>query len=198
MVVHDGEFTDPCGEASRKASASSFPSTACGVQITRLTETPAARSWKASTINELRSHPRVAVKPPSSLILSIWTCTTTILVAHCAPNASKLCLSFSSPYNEHWAEPAPFDGGAGPNRNRLVLVNDDAEAVTNAEDDGWRPGQQLRGVASDGRTLVVAEDISHRVHVMDAETMCVRHTSPVKYPGPIVLDDEQRSWVIPS
>ncbi len=100
------------------------------------------------------------------------------------------------PYNERWAEPAPFEGGAGPNGNRLVLVDDVASAVPHAEDDGRRPGQQLRGIASNGRTLVVAEDLSHRVHVIDAETLRPRHTFPVKYPGPIALDADERLWII--
>jgi hypothetical protein len=49
--------------------------------------------------------------------------------------------------HQRWAEPAPFEGG-GPNRNRLVLVDDVAAAVPHAEDDGGQPGQQLRGMAS--------------------------------------------------
>ncbi|MFO8012160.1 MAG: hypothetical protein R6X20_02525 [Phycisphaerae bacterium] len=100
------------------------------------------------------------------------------------------------PYNERWAEPAPFEGGTGPNGNRLVLIDDVAAAVPHAEGDGRRPGQQLRGIASNGRTLVVAEDISHRVHVIDAETMRPRHTFSVKYPGPVALDADERLWVI--
>ncbi len=100
------------------------------------------------------------------------------------------------PYNERWAEPAPFEGGEGPNGNRLVLVDDVGPAVLHADDDGWRPGQQLRGIASDGRTLVVAEDISHRVHVIDVQTMRLRHSFPVKYPGPVAMDAAECLWII--
>lgn len=43
---------------------------------------------------------------------------------------------------------------------------------------------------------MVAEDITHRVHVIDTETMRPRHTFPVKYPGPVAFDRAGRLWII--
>ncbi len=100
------------------------------------------------------------------------------------------------PYKERWAAPAPFEGGSGPNGNRLVLVQDVAACVAHGKDDGRRPAQQLRGIASNAETLVVAEDVLHRIHVIDAETMRPRHTFPLKYPGPVALDAKKRLWAI--
>ncbi len=63
------------------------------VQIPPRTKTPAERSGKFSSSNELRSRPRVDFEPLSSRILPLWKSVTTIMIPcpHANSQANSAC-----------------------------------------------------------------------------------------------------------
>lgn len=81
----------------------------------------------------------------------------------------------------HWAE---------HKRRREIEENPDAA------DKYRRPPPQIRGIASDGKELFVSEDITHRIHVLDVDTLDVKRSSEFRYPGPLALDDADHLWVV--
>ncbi|MFP4029209.1 MAG: hypothetical protein ACLFWL_15585 [Candidatus Brocadiia bacterium] len=100
-----------------------------------------------------------------------------------------------APYEQDFPRPAPFDGGKGGDGNVLPVYRED-DVVEHEEDDGWRAPQQLRGIASDGETLVIAEDGTHKVHVFDVESMERVRQFDLRYPGPVALDGQGNIWAI--
>ncbi|MFW6161279.1 MAG: SMP-30/gluconolactonase/LRE family protein [Planctomycetota bacterium] len=111
-------------------------------------------------------------------------------------------------YSIRWTEPAPFEDGEGRGHNEVYLAEtpvyhwaahkrkQEIEQNPDAADKYRRPPPQIRGIASDGKELFVAEDMSHRVHVLDAATMRVKSTFGFRYPGPLVLDDSGHPWIV--
>ncbi|HUW33813.1 MAG TPA: hypothetical protein VM223_19560 [Planctomycetota bacterium] len=111
-------------------------------------------------------------------------------------------------YTEQWSAPAPFPGGNGRDGNVLLLAEGvryewaahkrkaEIEADPTAADKYRRPPPQMRGIASDGSEVFVAEDLTHKLHVLDAETMTVKRTIDFRYPGPVALDNDGNLWVV--
>lgn len=98
-------------------------------------------------------------------------------------------------YKEGFLRPAPFEGGRG-DKGHLLAVASREERVRHDEDDGWRAPQQFRGIASNDQMLVVSEDVTHKVHVYDVDSMQRTHQFDLKYPGPLDLDAEGNIWII--
>ncbi|MFW6107057.1 MAG: SMP-30/gluconolactonase/LRE family protein [bacterium] len=111
-------------------------------------------------------------------------------------------------YSVRWTRPAAFEGGEGRGGNEVYLAEapvyhwaahkreQEIEQNPEAADKYRRPPPQIRGIASDGEELFVAEDMSHRIHVLDAATMEVERRFGFRYPGPLVLDDSGQLWVV--
>ncbi|MFP4029520.1 MAG: hypothetical protein ACLFWL_17180 [Candidatus Brocadiia bacterium] len=81
----------------------------------------------------------------------------------------------------------------------LREVKEEAEEKDPYEDDRrHRPPQQPRGIASDGETLFVSEDMGrpHQIHVIEVDSMRVKHSFEVAFPGPIALDHNGYLWVV--
>lgn len=75
---------------------------------------------------------------------------------------------------------------------REVEIRNDPAAA----DKYRRPPQQIRGLASSGRELFVAEDVTHRIHVLDTRSLQVKRSFPFRYPGDIALDGKGHLWIV--
>lgn len=75
---------------------------------------------------------------------------------------------------------------------RAVEIRDNPAAA----DKYRRPPQQIRGLASNGAQLFVAEDVTHHIHVLDTQTLKIKRSFPFKYPGDIALDGEGHLWIV--
>ena len=110
-------------------------------------------------------------------------------------------------YLMRWCRPAPFTGGGGPDGNERYLVESvpylsgakriaEIAAHPEAAEKYRHARPQITGMASDGALLVVAEDITHHIHMIDCDTMqCVRDI-PFRYPGPVALVPGGGLWVV--
>lgn len=110
-------------------------------------------------------------------------------------------------YRLRWCTPAPFEGGMGPHKNELYLAESvpyyqgrrrqeeilqDPEAAEKYR----HPRQQIVSMAVDGSQLFIAEDITHRIHILDCETMEEVGTIKVEYPGALAVVPGGNVWVV--
>jgi len=112
------------------------------------------------------------------------------------------------PYTVTWAKPAPFADGQGKDKNVAYLVawvhyewsdwkrKEEIEENPAAVEKYKRGPAQLRGIVSNGKEVFVSEDLSHRIHVLDAETMREKRSFAFQYPGRIALDGKGHLWVV--
>ncbi len=103
-----------------------------------------------------------------------------------APREKAICYFGVSRF-DLTGRPAPFPGGQMPERHMAVLRED-------LDNHDLVP----RGLATDGVSLFLADTLSNRVVVFDAESMKQLRSFPVDHPERLADDAQGRLWIIPT